>query len=127
MNTDLRTEVKNDFEKYSINFMNFALFEETMENIRKRRDIRPMTTEARRIYLVSEPNYYTISFPENLLAMEMRKTQILPSKPLYLGLSIKELGKTLTYEFWYDYVKPKYAKKLNCVIWIQTDLASLHT
>ena len=43
--------------------------------------------------------------------MEMRKTQILMSKPLYLGLSIKELGKTLMYEFCYDYVKPKYREK----------------
>ena len=43
--------------------------------------------------------------------MEMRKTQMLMSKPLYLGLSIKELGKTLMYEFWYDYVKPKYREK----------------
>ena len=43
--------------------------------------------------------------------MEMRKTQILISKPVYLGLSIKQLGKTLMYEFWYDYVKPKYYEK----------------
>ena len=63
MNTDLRIEVKNHFEKYSIKFMNLALFAETMENIRKHRDIRPLKTEARRIYLVSEPNHYTIFFP----------------------------------------------------------------
>ena len=43
--------------------------------------------------------------------MEMRKTQILMSKPVCLGLSIKQLGKTLMYEFWYDYVKPKYCEK----------------
>ena len=51
---------------------------------------------------------------EHLLAMKMKKKQnkkILINKPVYLGLSILELRKILMYEFWYDYVKPKYGKK----------------
>ena len=43
--------------------------------------------------------------------MEMKKTQVLMNKPVYLGLSILELSKILIYEFWYDYVKPKYGEK----------------
>ena len=43
------------------------------------------------------------------------------NKPVYLGLSILELSKILNYEFWYDSVKPGYAKKQNCVIWIETN------
>ena len=54
--------------------MNNALFEITMENVRKHRDIKLVTTERRRNYLVSEPNYQTVKFfPEYLLVREMKK------------------------------------------------------
>ena len=86
--------------------MNNAAFRKTMENVRKHKDITERTTERRRIYLVSEPNYHTTSFfTKNLLAIEMKKTEIIINKPVYLGLSKLELSKILTYEFWYDYVK----------------------
>ena len=53
---------------------------------------------------MSEPNYHTTKFfTEHLLATEMRKTQILINKPVYIGLSILDLSKTVMYEFWYDY------------------------
>ena len=61
--------------------MNNAGFGKTMKNLRKHRNIKLVTTERRRNYLVSEPNYHTAKFfPENLLAIEMRKTQILMNK-----------------------------------------------
>ena len=47
---------------------------------------------------------------ENLLAIQVRKTQILMKKPVYLGLSILDLSKTVMYEFWYHYVKPIYGE-----------------
>ena len=60
-----------------------------MKNVRKHRNIKLVTTERRRNYFVSEPNYHTTKFfTENLLATEMRKTQVLMNKPVYLGLSI---------------------------------------
>ena len=69
------------------------------------------TTETRRNYLVSGPYYHTTKFfTENLLATEIRKTQILMNKSVYLGLPILDLSKTVIYEFWYDYVKPKYGE-----------------
>ena len=78
MNTDLRKKAKNDFEKYFFKLMNNAVFGKTMENVRKHRDMTLVTTERRRNYLVSEPNYHTTKFfTENLLAIEMKKTQIL--------------------------------------------------
>ena len=59
----------------------------------------------------SDPNYHTENFlTENLLAIEMRKSQILMRKPVYLGLSVLDLSKTVMYEFWYDYVKPRYGE-----------------
>ena len=92
--------------------MNNAVFGKTMENVRKNRDIKLVTTERRRNYLVIEPNYYTAKlFTKNLLAIEMKKTQITINKLVYLGLLILDLNKTVMYDFWYDYVKPKYAEK----------------
>ena len=92
--------------------MNNAVFGKTMENVRKNRDIKLVTTERRRNYLVIEPNYYTTKFfTKNLLAIKMKKTQITINKLVYLGLSILDLNKTVVYDFWYDYVKPKYAEK----------------
>ena len=91
--------------------MNNAVFRKTMENVRNHRNIKLVTIERRKNYLVSEPNYHTTKFfTENLLAIEMRNTQILLNSAVYLGLSILDLSKTVMYEFWYDYVKPKYGE-----------------
>ena len=90
--------------------MNNSVFEKTMENIRKHRDIKLVTTDKRRNQLVSEPNYYcTKWFSQNLLAIQMKKTKVKMNKSVFLvGLSILEISKTLMYEFWYDYKKLKY-------------------
>ena len=112
MNTKLRKEAKNEFEKDSFKLMNSSVFGKTMENVRKHRDIRLVTTEEKRIKLVSEPNYHTTKhFLKNLLAMEMKKTKVRMNKPMYLNMSILDISKTLMYEFWYDYIKPKYKDK----------------
>ena len=109
MNTKLRQKAKNNFEKDFFKLMNNAVFRKTMENVRKHRNIKLIATKRKRNYLVSQPNYHTTKFfTKNLLATEMRKTQILMKNPVYLGLSILDLSKTVMHEFWYDYVKPKY-------------------
>ena len=80
-----------------------------MENVRKHRDIKFVTTEEKRIKLVSEPNYHTTKhFSDTLLAIEMKKTELNMNKPVYSGMTILDISKTLMYEFWYDYLKPKY-------------------
>ena len=109
MNTKKRKEAKNEFEEDFFKLMNNAVFGKTMENVRKHRDIKLVRTDKRRNRLVSEPNYHTTKyFSENLLAIEMKKTKVKMNKPVYLGMSILDISKTLMYEFWYDYIKPKY-------------------
>ena len=89
--------------------MNNSVFERTMENVRKHRDIKLVTTDKRRNQLLLEPNYYTTNYIlENLLAIQMKKAKVKMNKPLYLGFPTLEFSKTLMYEFWYDYIKPKY-------------------
>ena len=106
--------------------MNNAVFRKTMENIWKYRDIKFVTTEPRRNYLVYESNYHaTKAFSKNLVATEMRKTQTLMNKAVYLGLSILEISKIVRYKFWYNYVKPKYDKKEN-LCYLHTDCFIFH-
>ena len=89
--------------------MNNAVFGKTMENIRKHRNIKLVTTDKKRNKLVSEPNYHTINYiSEDLSIIEMNKARVKMNKPIYLGLSILDVSKILMYEFWYDYMKPKY-------------------
>ena len=109
MNTQLRKPAKNDFEWDFYKLMNNSVLGRTMENVMKHRDIKLVKADNRRNQLVSEPNYYTTKwFSENLLAIEIKKTKVKMNKPVYLGLSILEISKTLMYEFWYGYMKPKY-------------------
>ena len=77
MNTKLRTEAKNEFKKEFFKLMNNSGFGKTMQNVRKQRDTKLVTTDERRSKLVSKPNYHTTKqFSENLLAIEMKKTKI---------------------------------------------------
>ena len=109
MNTELRKAAKNDFEKDLFRLMNNSVFGKTMDNIRKHRDIKLVTTDKKRSKLVSEPNYHAINLiSEDLSIIEMKKTKVKMNIPIYLGLSILEISKILMYEFWYDYMKPKY-------------------
>ena len=76
MNTKLRKEAKNDFEKDFFKLMNNYVFGKAMGNLRKHRDIKLVTTDEKRNELVSEPNYHTTKrFSENLLVMEMKKNK----------------------------------------------------
>ena len=96
MNTKLRKEAKNEFEKDFFKLMNNSVFGKIMENVRKHRDIKLVTTNEKRIKLVSEPNYHTSKrFSENLLAIEMKMAKVKMIKPVYLGMSILNVSKTL--------------------------------
>ena len=113
MNTELTKAAKNDFEKDLFKLMNNSVFGKTMENIGKQRDIKLVTTDKKRIKLVSEPNYHTINLiSEDLSIIEMKNTKVKMNKPIYLGLSVLEISKALMYKFWYDYMKPKYANNV---------------
>ena len=87
MNAKFRKEAKNDFEKDFFKLINNFVFGKTMENVRKHRDLKLVTTNKRRDQVVSEPNYHaTKFFSVDLLAIEMNKIKVKMNKSLYLGL-----------------------------------------
>ena len=120
-NTQLRTNAKNEFEKDFFKLMNNSVFRKTMENVRGHRDVKLIATEQRRKKLTSEPNYDSCKqFTNDLMAIEMRKTEVLMDKPIAVGQAILDISKTLMYEFWYDYLKSKYQDQLK-LCYMDTD------
>ena len=109
--------------------MNNAVFRKTMENIRKHRNIKLVTTDKKRNKLVSEPNYHTVNYiSEDLSIIEMTKTKVKMNKPIYLGLSILDISKRLIYEFWYDYMKPRYGNDVKlCYMDMDSFIMSIKT
>ena len=100
MNTELIKLARNDFEKDIFKLMNNSVFGKIMENTRKHRDIKLVTTDKKGSKLVSEPNYHTINLiSEDLSIIEMKKAKVKMNEPIYLGLSILEISKILMCEF----------------------------
>ena len=92
-----------------------------MENVRKHRAIKLVTTDTGRSELVSEPNCNTMNcISENLSVIKMKRTKVKMIKPIYLGLSVLEISKLLMYEFWHDYMKPKYGDNVK-LCYMDTD------
>ena len=90
--------------------MNNTVFGKMMENIRKHRNIKLVTTEERYLKTIMHPTFKSgVCFDENLMGCEMGKINVITKKPIYLGQVILDLSKIVMYEFHYDYMKRKYA------------------
>ena len=126
MNTEKRKNTKNDFDKGLYKLMNNGVYGKTMENVRKHRIIKLVNNDKKRNKLVSEPNYHTKKwFPENLLAIEMKKTSVKMNKPIYLGLAILSLSKILMYDYCYNEMKPNYEDRIR-LCYVDTDSFIMH-
>ena len=123
LNTDMRTKGTTDFEKDFYKLMNNSVFGKTMENVRNRVNVKLVTNKKALNKLVKKANYKRVNeFHENLVAVHMEKATVKLDKPIYLGMSILDLSKTLMYRFHYDYVKPKWGDKAKLLF---TDTDSL--
>ena len=123
LNTNLRTNAKNNFEKDFFKLMNNSVFGKTMENIRNRKDIKLVTSKQQALKLIAKPNFKNRTiFTENLISVHMGKTKLVFNKPVYVGMCILDVSKTLMYNFHYNYIKPKYGEK---ALLLMTDTDSL--
>ena len=122
-NTEKRKNAKNNFEKDFFKLMNNSVFGKTMENIRKRVDVRLVTDENKLLKLASKPTYVSCKiFNENLVAVHKMKETLTLNRPAYVGMCILDLSKTLMYDFHYKYIKKNYGKKAKLLF---TDTDSL--
>ena len=123
MNTNLRTQAKNNFEKDFFKLMINSVFGKTMENIRNHVNVKLVNTQEKLKKLAAKPNYKNRKiFTENLISVHMKKTSLTMNKPVYLGMCILDLSKTIMYDFHYNYIKPKYGAKAKLLF---TDTDSL--
>jgi hypothetical protein len=115
-NIKMRTVAKNDFEKNFFKLMNNSVFGKTMENLRKRLDVRLVSDEDKLKKLTSSPTFTSLKiFNEDLVAVKkiliLNKQVLILNKPAHVGMCILELSKTLMYDFHYNYIKNKYGDK----------------
>ena len=122
-NTDKRKEAENDFEKDFFKLMNNSVFGKTMENLRKRIDVKLVNSEKRVRKLTCKPTFYAFKmFNEDLAGIHLRKAKLKLNRPIYVGFSILDISKTLMYDFHYSYIKTKYGMKAKLLF---TDTDSL--
>ena len=122
-NTQKRTHAKNSFVKDFFKLMNNSVFGKTMENIRKRVDVRLVTSKEKLSKLASKPTYVSSKiFNENLVAVHKIKETLTLNRPAYVGMCILDLSKTLMYDFHHNYIKSKYGDKAKLLF---TDTDSL--
>ena len=120
--TQLRTAATNDFEKDFFKLMNNSVFGKTIENIRKHRNIKLVTTEEKYLRTVMKPNFKSgVLFGENLMGCEIGKIKVVMNKPVYLGQVILDLSKIVMYQFHYDYMVPKYGLEKLKLCYMDTD------
>ena len=101
--------------------MNNSVFGKIMENVRNRKDIKLISNRDKARKYAAKPNFHHLRiFNENLVAIHMKRTTLTFNKPVYLGLSILDLSKSIMYDFHYGYVKPKYGEKAS-LLYTDTD------
>ena len=125
-NTELRKCAANNFEKDFFKLMNNSVFGKTIENIRKRQNIKIIHDRKIAVKLSSRPNFERcIIFDKNLIALHMKNTKVFFNKPVYVGQAILDLSKTLMFNFHHNYIKEKYHNKAE-LLFTDTDSLMYH-
>ena len=108
-NTTKRSQAKNSFEKDFFKLMNNSVFGKTMENLKKRRNVKVTHDENALLKYISKPSFVSSTmFNKNLFGIDTKKENILLDRPTYVGMCILDLSKFLMYDFHYNYIKNKY-------------------
>ena len=125
-NIDLRKEAQKAKNKFDVNFFKLminAVFGETIENIRKRQNVKLIDDRKKALNLSSQPNFDRATiFDEHFVAIHMKKTEVYFNKPIFVGQAILYISKTLMFDFHYNYIRKKYGEKAELLM---TDTDSL--
>ena len=122
-NIDFRKKAENDFERDFFKLMNNIVFGKTIENIRKRQNVKLVDDRKKALKLTSKPNFDRAAiFDESLVAIHMKKTEVYFNKPIFVGQAILDLSKTHMFDFHYNYIRNKYENKAELLF---TDTDSL--
>ena len=132
-NTILRAAATNAFEKDFFKLMNNSVFGKTMEDVRKRVDIKLLTNPAKFIKHASKVTYKrSVTFTNNeekeeyLVGLEAQNTSVKLSKPIYTGFTVLELSKLHMYNFHYHHVIKKYGLSKARLLFTDTDSLTYH-
>ena len=121
LNSRLRTLAKNEFEKDFFKLLDNSVLGKTMENIENHKDMKLVISQDKYAKYVMKPNFKDgHPFLKHLLTVETGKTETKMNKPVYLGLGMLDLSKTLIYEFHYDYMRSKHGCKVS-LCYMDTD------
>lgn len=129
LNTEKRKMAKNEFEKMFFKLLINAIYGKCMENERKRLDVKLVfkwpgrySAEA----LIAKPNFHSRAiFNENLVAIQLSRTEITIRKPIYIGLCVLDISKTLMYDFHYSFMRQKFGDKCR-MMYTDTDSFIYH-
>ncbi|XP_030766283.1 uncharacterized protein LOC115890241 [Sitophilus oryzae] len=127
LNTKLRNESKNEFDRHTFKLANNSIYGKTMENVDRRVDVRLVTEWEKNKRkdgaenLIAKPYFKDLTvFSENLVAIQMQKISITYNKPIYVGFSILDISKTVMYDFFYNFLKPLYKDNV-ALLYTDTD------
>nr|CAH7717033.1 unnamed protein product [Callosobruchus chinensis] len=125
LNSRLRTAATTTFEKNLYKLFNNAIFGKTMQNIRKHRVVKLVSSYHGRYgakNLIASPSFHNRTiFDEDLMAIEMKQTELFFNKPLYVGMCILDISKTFMYDFHYDYMLKKFQNNECKLMYSDTD------
>jgi hypothetical protein len=125
-NTGQRAKATTDFEKDFFKLMNNSVFGKTMENVRNHVDVKLRTSQKRAQRLFNKPNFkHSTTFNKDLIAVELKKMEVLFNKPIAVGFCILELSKIIMYDFHYNYIKQKYGN-MATLLFTDTDSLTYH-
>ena len=123
MNTELWKKATSGFEKDLYKLMNNSVFGKTMENLRKRVDVKLVRAdeEDKMRRLIASPAFARANiFDNDLAAIQVHKSRLVLNRPVYVGMSILDMSKTLMYDFYYREMKSQYGDKCE-LLYTDTD------
>lgn len=121
-NQELRAAAKDEFEKNLFKTMNNVVYGKTVENMKKRSDIKLFTDREKCNNAVNKPQCKGFRiFYEDLAAVDLKKAVSLINKPFYIGFAVLELSKLHMYRFHYEYMLPKYGYDNLHLLFTDTD------